>query len=112
MGNRHSAEFTINFTHLRITTEFHIVLQILKTPTIEEEAPYSLSPSPAPPSPPHSPLPPPAMLEFSEQAMQADMRTRMSSFSGRPIKSTGICLQFGEDDSSSDSDRESITESG
>jgi hypothetical protein len=87
-------------------------LSILKTPTIEEEAPYSLSPSPAPPSPPHSPLPPPAMLEFSEQAMQADMRTRMSSFSGRPIKSTGICLQFGEDDSSSDSDRESITESG
>jgi hypothetical protein len=52
------------------------------------------------------------MLEFSEQAMQADMRTRMSSFSGRPIKSTGICLQFGEDDSSSDSDRDSITESG
>ncbi|CAI8018572.1 hypothetical protein GBAR_LOCUS11259 [Geodia barretti] len=86
-------------------------LSISKTPTIEEEAPYSLSPSPAPPSPPHSPLPPPAMLEFSEQAMQADMRTRMSSFSGRPIKSTGICLQFGEDDSSSDSDRDSITES-
>ena len=36
----------------------------------------------------------------------------MSSVSGRPIKSTGICLQFGEDDSSSDSDHESSTESG
>lgn len=52
------------------------------------------------------------MLEFSEHEMQADMRTRMSSVSGRPIKYTGICLQFGEDESSSDSEPESGAESG
>ena len=36
----------------------------------------------------------------------------MSSVSGRPIRSTGICLQFGEDESSSESDLESTNELG
>ena len=86
--------------------------QAAQTPTIEEELPLSPSPSPLPPSPPQSPLPPPAMLDFSEREGDADMRTRMSSVSGRPIRSTGICLTFGEDESSSDSELDSSSELG
>ena len=84
-----------------------------RTPTIEEEVVFSGSLTPLTAhNPPHSPLPPPAMLEFSGREMQADMRARVSSVSGRPIRSTGICLQFGEDESSSDSDIENSTELG
>ena len=37
---------------------------------------------------------------------------RVSSVSGRPVRSTGIGLHFGEDESSSDSELESSTELG
>ena len=91
--------------------------QVTRTPTIEEEVPVSPSPSPFPPSPPSSPLPPPAspmpppaMLDFEQDFGVDNMRTRMSSMSGRPIRSTGIALVIGEEESSSDSEPESSNE--
>ena len=85
--------------------------------TIEEEVLDSPSHSPIPttsPLPPaDSPIPPTSPLPLAMLTeTQADMRARVSSVSGRPIRSTGICLQFGEDESSSESDLESTNELG
>ena len=85
--------------------------------TIEEEVLDSPSHSPIPttsPLPPaDSPIPPTSLLPLAMLTeTQADMRARVSSVSGRPIRSTGICLQFGEDESSSESDLESTNELG
>ena len=106
------------YMYIVFSMHIPVSLQVSRAPTIEEELLYSPSPSPLPPSPPASPIPPsspllaPAMLDFSERESQADMRMRVSSVSGRPIRSTGICLQFGEEESSSDSEEEGSNESG
>ena len=108
----HDSDFSCVYNIETCTLHLPVTLQVSRAPTIEEELLYSPTPSPLPPSPPVSPVPPsppllpPAMLDFSERELQADLRMRVSSVSGRPIRSTGICLQFGEEESSSDSEEE------